>query len=240
MSWARDEWKLDLPTAALRKISELENEAENLRKSKQQQQFQLESVSSTLQKQKQLNAEEKASNSSLRREIQELSRKCSDLEGQEEKTQLDLKAKDTKIVLLEEQLRKAKAKLKDEEDNNSELLNQINQQTLVAEAKENEIGELSEELERTKDAKAQMMKDMEGRFLQFSFKLKGPFTQVIFVAQLDASFVAACSKLMWYRGDKSHRKSHLITRAILKLQLKRDKNCIELPWQKSIACVNGP
>ena len=188
MSWARDEWKLDLPTTALRKISELENDAENLRKSKQQQQFQLESVSSTLQKQKQLNAEEKASNSSLRREIQELSRKCSDLESQEEKTQLDLKAKDTKIGLIEEQLRKAKAKLKDEEDKNSELLNQIDQQKLVAEAKESEIGELSEELERTKDAKAQMMKDMDGRFLQFSFKRKGPFTQAIFVTATRCNF----------------------------------------------------
>ncbi|XP_020606118.1 centromere protein F-like [Orbicella faveolata] len=163
MSWARDEWKLDLPTTALRKISELENDAENLRKSKQQQQLQLESVASTLQKQKQLNAEEKASNSNLRREIQELTRQCSDLESQEEKTQVDLKAKDNKIGLLEEQLRKAKAKLKDEEDKNSDLLSQIDQQKLIAEAKENEIGELSEELERTKDAKAQMVKDMEGR-----------------------------------------------------------------------------
>lgn len=172
MSWARDEWKLDLPTTALRKISELENDAENLRKSKQQQQFQLESVSSTLQKQKQLNAEERASNSNLRREIQELTRKCSDFESQEEKTQVDLKAKDTKIGLLEEQLRKAKAKLKDEEDNSSELLSQIDQQKLIAEAKENEIGELSEELKRTKDAKAQMVKDQEGKFLQFSFKLE--------------------------------------------------------------------
>lgn len=163
MSWARDEWKLDLPTTALRKISELENDAENLRKSKQQQQLQLESVSSTLQKQKQLNAEEKASNSNLRREIQELTRQCSDLESQEEKTQVDLKAKDNKIGLLEEQLRKAKAKLKDEEDKNSDLLSQIDQQKLIAETKENEIGELSEELEGTKDAKAQMVKDMEGR-----------------------------------------------------------------------------
>jgi len=172
MSWARDEWKLDLPTTALRKISELENDAENLRKSKQQQQFQLESVSTTLQKQKQLNAEEKAANSNLRREIQELTRKCSDLESQEEKTQVDLKAKDNKIGLLEEQLRKAKGKLKDEEDKNSELLSQIDQQKLIVEAKENEIGELSEELARTKDAKTQIMKDLEGGFLQFSFKLK--------------------------------------------------------------------
>ena len=164
MSWARDEWKLDLPTTALRKISELENEAENLRKSRQQQHFQLESVSSALQNQKQLNTEEKASNSNLRREIQEWTRKCSDFESQEEKSQVDLKAKDNKIGLLEEQLRKAKAKLKNEEDKNSELLREIDQQKLIAEVKENEIGELSEELERTKDAKAQMVKDQEGKF----------------------------------------------------------------------------
>ena len=170
MSWARDEWKLDLPTTALRKISELENDAENLRKNKQQQQFQLESVSTSLQKQKQLNVEEKSANSNLRREIQELTRKCSDLESQEEKSQVDLKAKDNKIGLLEEQLRKSKAKLKDEEDKNAESLSQIDQQKLIAEAKENEIGELSEELERTRDVKAQMVKDLEGRLLQFTRK----------------------------------------------------------------------
>lgn len=166
MSWARDEWKLDLPTTALRKISELENDAENLRKSKQQQQFQLDTVSTSLQKQKQLNAEEKTANSSLRREIQELTRKCSDLENQEEKSQIDLKAKDNKIGLLEEQLRKARAKLKDEEDKNSEVLNQVDQQRLIVEAKENEIGQLTVELERMNDAKAQMMKDLEGMFVE--------------------------------------------------------------------------
>lgn len=161
MSWARDEWKLDLPNAALRKISELENDAENLRKGKQQQQFQLETVSNSLQKQKQLNAEEKAANSTLRREIQELTRKCSDLENQEEKSQIDLKAKDNKIGLLEEQLRKAREKLKDEEDRNSEVLNQVDRQKLIVEVKENEIGQLTEEVERINETKVQMMKDLE-------------------------------------------------------------------------------
>lgn len=168
MSWARDEWKLDLPNAALRKISELENDAENLRKGKQQQQFQLETVSNSLQKQKQLNAEEKAANSTLRREIQELTRKCSDLENQEEKSQIDLKAKDNKIGLLEEQLRKAREKLKDEEDRNSEVLNQVDQQKLIVEVKENEIGQLTEEVERINETKVQMMKDLEGMFLEDS------------------------------------------------------------------------
>lgn len=168
MSWARDEWKLDLPNAALRKISELENDAENLRKGKQQQQFQLETVSNSLQKQKQLNAEEKAANSTLRREIQELTRKCSDLENQEEKSQIDLKAKDNKVGLLEEQLRKAREKLKDEEDRNSEVLNQVDQQKLIVEVKENEIGQLTEEVERINETKVQLMKDLEGMFLEDS------------------------------------------------------------------------
>ena len=168
MSWARDEWKLDLPNTALRKISELENDVENLRKSKQQQQLQLETVSNSLQKQKQLNAEEKAGNSSLRREIQELTRKCSDLENQEEKSQIDLKAKDIKIGLLEEQLHKAREKLKEEEDKNSEMLNQVDQQKLIVEVTENEIGQLTVEVERINETKAQMVKDLEGMFFEDS------------------------------------------------------------------------
>ena len=168
MSWARDEWKLDLSNTALRKISELENDVENLRKSKQQQQLQLETVSNSLQKQKQLNAEEKAGNSSLRREIQELTRKCSDLENQEEKSQIDLKAKDSKIGLLEEQLHKAREKLKDEEDKNSEMLNQVDQQKLIAEVMENEMGQLAVEVERINETKAQTVKDLEGMFFEDS------------------------------------------------------------------------
>ena len=167
MSWAIDEWKKDLPTAALKKISELENDAENLRKNKQQQQFQLESMSSTLQKQKQLTTEEKTVNSDLRSEIQDLTRKCLELESQEEKTQVDLKAKDNKICLLEEQLRKVKEKLKDEEGRNTELRKKIDEQQVNAEAKENEFGEFEKELEQTKDAKEQIAKALDGKLDNF-------------------------------------------------------------------------
>ena len=45
---------------------------------------------------------------------------------------------------------------------------------------------------------------------------KGPFTQAIFVAATNCT-----ENRIWF------------ARAILKLQLKRDKNCIELPRQKS-------
>lgn len=172
MSWARDEWKLDLPTAALKKISELENDADSLRKSKQQQQFQLESVSSALQKQKQLNSDEKAVNTNLRREIQELTRKCCELESQDEKAKVDLKSKDNKIGLLEEQLRKARAKLKEEEEKNSELTKRLDEQQVSVETKENDIAELNKELERTKDDKEKIEKELDGRSESFEFQIK--------------------------------------------------------------------
>ena len=164
MSWARDEWKLDLPTAALQKISELENDAENLRKSKQQQQFQLESASSTLQKQKQLTAEEKTLNLDLRREIQELTQRCCELEIKDEKAQVDLKAKDSKICLLEEQLRKTREKLKQEEDKNFELIKRFDEQQVDVEAKKNELEQLQKKLEKESGAKEQIAKELDGKF----------------------------------------------------------------------------
>lgn len=164
MSWARDEWKLDLPTAALQKISELENDAENLRKRKQQQQFQLESASSTLQKQKQLTAEEKTLNLDLRREIQELRQRCCELEIKDEKSKVDLKAKDSKICLLEEQLRKTREKLKEEEDKNFELIKRFDEQQVDVEAKKNELEQLQKKLEKESGAKEQIAKELDGKF----------------------------------------------------------------------------
>ena len=163
MSWARDEWKQDLPSVALKKINELEGETENLRKSKQQQQFQLDSVSAVLQKQKQLNSDEKASNASLRREIQTLSRKCFELESQEEKSQHDLKSKRNKIGLLEEQLEKIKTKLKEEEERNSALVQELDRKQLQVETSEGEIGRLSDELEKATRSKTQVIKELDGR-----------------------------------------------------------------------------
>ena len=181
MSWARDEWKLDLPTTALKKISELENDAENLRKNKQQQQFQLENVSNALQKQKQLTADEKTINANLRREIQELTRKCDDLESQSENKEVDLRVRDNKITLLEDQLQKVRARLKEEGENNSELIKKLDEQQAIAEGKENEIKEMKKELERTKDAKDKIERELDGKphfrcwFIKHDFIKNCPF-----------------------------------------------------------------
>ena len=70
---------------------------------------------------------------------------------------------------------------------------------------------------------------------------KGPFTQAIFVAATRCNFCRAkvassfkharnlCDIVPTNRTENRTR----FTCAILKLQLKRDKNCIELPRQKS-------
>ncbi|XP_068714557.1 myosin-13-like [Montipora foliosa] len=161
MSWARDEWKIDLPTAALKKITELENDAENLRKNKQQQQFQLESVSSALQKQKQVAVDEKNASASLRREVQELTRNFSALESENEKMQVDLRAKDNKMELLEDQLHKARARLKDEEEKNTELTKKLDEQYAQVEGNESNAEELRKELEALKNARNKIEKELE-------------------------------------------------------------------------------
>ena len=164
MSWARDEWKLDLPTTALKKITELENDAENLRKNKQQQQFQLESVSGALQKQKQFIADEKNMNANLRCEIQELTRNFDELENENEKMQVDLKAKDNKIALLEDQLQKARTNLKEEEKKNAELIKKLDEQFVHVEGKDNDTQNLRKEMETLKSAREKVNKELESKF----------------------------------------------------------------------------
>lgn len=53
MSWAVEEWKDGLPGKALQKIQEIEGQLDKLKKERQQKQFQMDSLESTLQKQRQ-------------------------------------------------------------------------------------------------------------------------------------------------------------------------------------------
>lgn len=53
MSWAVEEWKDGLPGKALQKIREMEVQLDKLKKERTQKQFQLDSLESALQKQKQ-------------------------------------------------------------------------------------------------------------------------------------------------------------------------------------------
>ena len=73
------------------------------------------------------------------------------------------------------------------------------------------------------------------------FLLKGPFTQAIFIAATRCNFcrakVATSFKHVQNPCDiaatNCTENRTWFTRAILELQLKRDKNCIELQRQKS-------
>jgi len=44
MSWASSEWKDDLPTRALQKISDMEQQLEKLKRERQQKQYQFDSL----------------------------------------------------------------------------------------------------------------------------------------------------------------------------------------------------
>ena len=162
MSWAKDEWKQNLPPNALQKVNALEDEVEGLRKAKQQQVCQYEGLQAAFQKQKQMNEEERTTSSTLTQEIQELLQKCAELEGQTERLKSELKTKAQKNDLLEDQVQRAKQKTAED---NEEILSLRREMSV----KENELrrsaekhSQLSAEFDRTKQANVQLAKDVEG------------------------------------------------------------------------------
>lgn len=126
MSWAKEEWKQDLPPQVLTNIEELEKEGANWKKLNHQQQLQLERLEATLEKQNQITAKEKATSLELNRHIQDMSNNFFELENKYEKAGKELKGKNKKIALLEEQLQKSKQTLKKESNRVAELEAVIN------------------------------------------------------------------------------------------------------------------
>uniref|UniRef100_A0A8C6W951 Centromere protein F n=1 Tax=Nannospalax galili TaxID=1026970 RepID=A0A8C6W951_NANGA len=111
MSWALEEWKEGLPTRALQKIHELEEQLDRLKKEKQQRQFQLDALEASLQKQKQKVENEKTEGTNLKRENQRLMEICENLEKTKQKISHELQVKESQVNLQEGQLNSAKRQI---------------------------------------------------------------------------------------------------------------------------------
>ena len=114
MSWARDEWKVDLAPQALKKVSEYEENLDRNRKELQQRQFQIDSLNASLQKQKLLLDEEKNVSNQYKRDLQLVSKKCDEYEKTRSKVMADMQMKDSRINCLDGQLLKEKQSLENE------------------------------------------------------------------------------------------------------------------------------
>ncbi|KFP58571.1 Centromere protein F [Cathartes aura] len=108
MSWAVEEWKEGLSPRVLQKIHELESQVDKLKKERQQRQFQLESLETALQKQKQKVENEKNEAATLKRENQSLMELCDSLEKAKQKISHDLQVKESQVNIQSGQLNSSK------------------------------------------------------------------------------------------------------------------------------------
>ena len=79
MSWARDEWKNNLPSIALQKVDALERSVEQLKRDQQQKKFQIESLEASCSSQKKKTEEQKSSVAALKKELHESECQCRDI-----------------------------------------------------------------------------------------------------------------------------------------------------------------
>lgn len=108
MSWARDEWKNDLPSIALQNIDKLEKSLEALKREKQQRSFQFDSLEAALDVQKRKCEDEKNKNNETKRELQSLAERCEDVSRSRDKISQEIQLKDSRINVLEGQLQRSK------------------------------------------------------------------------------------------------------------------------------------
>ncbi|XP_032242067.2 centromere protein F [Nematostella vectensis] len=161
MSWAKEEWKQDLPSKTLQNIHQLENELEALRKQIQQQDLRIDGYISSMEKQKKELSEEKALNAVLQRDVQEMCTKISNFEVKEEKLTAEIKAKDKQVELGEEVLQKVQLKLKEENARVVELEGSLEQRKKEADGYRERNEKLAAEIEKLQQGKDHLTKECE-------------------------------------------------------------------------------
>ncbi|XP_033030734.1 centromere protein F-like isoform X1 [Lacerta agilis] len=107
MSWPGEEWKVGLPSRALRAIAEVEQRLERLQKERQQKQVQLDTLEAMMHKQRQKHDEERASWALLSQENRSLAEACEQLERSRQRLAQELQAKEAQLSCLEAQLAQA-------------------------------------------------------------------------------------------------------------------------------------
>ncbi|XP_072407076.1 uncharacterized protein [Chiloscyllium punctatum] len=111
MSWAVEEWKSELSSKALQKISEYEIQLEKLKKERQQKQLQLDSLEDAFRKHNQKLEDERNENVALKRETQGLTEARNSLEKTQQRLCHEIQVKEALVCSLEGQLLAAKKQI---------------------------------------------------------------------------------------------------------------------------------
>ncbi|XP_043538640.1 centromere protein F-like [Chiloscyllium plagiosum] len=111
MSWAVEEWKSELSSKALQKISEYETQLEKLKKERQQKQLQLDSLEDAFRKHNQKLEDERNENVALKRGTQGLTEARNSLEKAQQRLCHEIQVKEALVCNLEGQLLAAKKQI---------------------------------------------------------------------------------------------------------------------------------
>lgn len=163
MSWAKEEWKQELSANALNKVYDLEQRCETLQKEGKQRQFQLDSLQAAIAKQKKLTEEEKANNSTLKKENHSLSESIQELERNRDKILHDLNAKEGQIRCLDGKLARCQQLLDNETAKGAQLRNDMDYLQYEHNQVIGKLEKQSADFTKSKEANNLLQKQLAGR-----------------------------------------------------------------------------
>ncbi|XP_067831683.1 centromere protein F-like [Heptranchias perlo] len=131
MSWALEEWKSELSSRALQKVSEYESQLDKLKRERQQKQLQLDSLEVAFQKQNQKLEGERNENATLKRETQSLTEARNNLEKARQRLCHEIQVKEALVCSLEGQLLAAKKQIDDLEQELKRLESELERRQRV-------------------------------------------------------------------------------------------------------------
>ena len=166
MSWAKEEWKQELSANALNKVYDLEQRCETLQKEGKQRQFQLDSLQAAIAKQKKLTEEEKANNSTLKKENHSLSESIQELERNRDKILHDLNAKEGQIRCLDGKLARCQQLLDNETAKGAQLRNDMDHLQYEHNQVIGKLEKQSADFTKSKEANNSLQRQLAGRSIE--------------------------------------------------------------------------
>lgn len=163
MSWAKDEWKDGLSVHVLEKITALETQKERLIKDNKQKQFQIDSQTAALAKQKRLTDEEKEKNALMKRDNQTLTETCVEAERTKQKLQHEIQQKEGRLSCLEGQVSRLKQSLDSEVSKHAQTKGELEKAHYNHDQTQKSLEKKTSELSKLNEHNSFQKRQIEGK-----------------------------------------------------------------------------
>ncbi|KAH3696089.1 hypothetical protein DPMN_083552 [Dreissena polymorpha] len=153
MSWAAEEWKVDLSHQARQKVEQLEGQLNRLKKEAEMKQFKIDSMEQVIQKEKKRVEDERSEMSALKRELQSITESCQDVEQRRQKLATDVLSKDSHINALNGQMAHLKKQLDME-------VAKVNELEVVIQEKNQAVSVLEKQMKSVQKSESEATKSL--------------------------------------------------------------------------------